>query len=180
MDKIDVPIKKLESPPKSREETEIIREIGSWRALAIPLFGVSTAVGLYMKLKKPWLVNPIITGNKFVSLGSLSGISYMEFYYENKLLSEALPEGFYKNMYSSFTPTKLTLSPQEVKQYWDENPKEFHWRFNRNALDPKSDEQSRLISKLFEEMEEVTLRVKKQENPIWKELLDFINEKEPK
>ena len=64
MDKIDVSLKKLESPPKSREETEIIRDVGRWRALAIPLFGVSTAVGLYMKLKKPWLVNPIITGNK--------------------------------------------------------------------------------------------------------------------
>ena len=162
MDKIDVSIKKLESPPKSREETEIIRDVGRWRALAIPLFGVSTAVGLYMKLKKPWLVNPIITGNKagfqldgsrwlsflrsdwrtgstyqhlklyenlfkLVSLGSLCGISYMEFYYENKLLSESLPEGYYKNMYGSFTPMKLTLSPQEVKKYWDENPKEFHW-----------------------------------------------------
>ena len=64
MDKIDVSIKKLESPPKSRDETEIIRDVGRWRALAVPLFGVSTAVGLYMKLKKPWLVNPIITGNK--------------------------------------------------------------------------------------------------------------------
>ena len=64
---------------------------------------------------------------KLVSLGSLCGISYMEFYYENKLLSESLPEGYYKNMYGSFTPMKLTLSPQEVKKYWDENPKEFHW-----------------------------------------------------
>ena len=56
----------------------------------------------------------------------------------------------------------------------------FSKRFNRNALDPKSDEQSRLISKLFEEMEDVTLKVKKQEHPMWKELLDFINEKETK
>ena len=51
----------------------------------------------------------------------------MEFYYENKKLGELLPEGYYKNMYGSFTPTKLTLSQQEVKNYWDENPKEFHW-----------------------------------------------------
>ena len=29
-------------------------------------------------------------------------------------------------------------------------------------------------------MEDITLKVKKQENPMWKELLDFINEKEPK
>jgi len=180
MDKINVSLKKLEAPPKSREETEIIRDTGRWRALAIPLFGMSTAVGLYMKLKKPYLVNRVITANKFVSLGSLTGIAYMEFYYENKLLSETLPEGYYKNMYASFTPTKLALSAKEVKQYWEENPIEFHWRFNRNALDPKSDEQSRLISKLFEEMEDVTLKVKKQEHPMWKELLDFINEKEPK
>ena len=62
-----------------------------------------------------------------VSLASLSGICYMEFYYENKLLSETLPKGFYKNMYGSFTPTKLTLSSEEVKQYWEENPKEFDW-----------------------------------------------------
>ena len=51
----------------------------------------------------------------------------MEFYYENKLLSETLPEGYYKNMYGSFTPTKLTLSSEEVKKYWEENPKEFDW-----------------------------------------------------
>ena len=53
-------------------------------------------------------------------------------------------------------------------------------RFNRKALDPKSEERSHLISKLFEEMEDITLKVKKQENPMWKELLDFINEKESK
>ena len=29
-------------------------------------------------------------------------------------------------------------------------------------------------------MEDVTLKVKKQEHPMWKELLDFINEKEEK
>ena len=62
-----------------------------------------------------------------VSLASLSGICYMEFYYENKLLSETLPKGYYKSMYGSFTPTKLTLSSEEVKQYWEENPKEFDW-----------------------------------------------------
>ena len=47
---MNVSIKKLETPPKSREETEIIRNIGLWRALAVPLFGISTAVGLYFKL----------------------------------------------------------------------------------------------------------------------------------
>ena len=64
MDKIDVSIKKLEAPPKSREETEIIRNAGQWRGFAIPIFGASTAVGLYMKLKRPWLTNFLITGNK--------------------------------------------------------------------------------------------------------------------
>ena len=29
-------------------------------------------------------------------------------------------------------------------------------------------------------MEDVTLKVKKQEHPMWKELLDFINEKDTK
>ena len=62
----------------------------------------------------------------------------MEFYYENKFLSEALPEGYYKNMYGSFTPMKLTLSPQEVKKYWDENPKEFHWARDEILKDPRA------------------------------------------
>ena len=66
----------------------------------------------------------------------------MEFYYENKWLSEVLPEGYYKNMYGSFTPMKLTLSPQEVKKYWDENPKEFHWARDEILKDPTAPESS--------------------------------------
>ena len=75
MDTINVSLKKLEAPPKSREETEIIRDTGRWRALAIPLFGMSTAVGLYMKLKKPYLVNRVITANKAGFHTALSTVS---------------------------------------------------------------------------------------------------------
>ena len=51
----------------------------------------------------------------------------MEFYYENKLLSESLPEGYYKHLYGSLTPMKLTISPQQINEYWDKHPEEFHW-----------------------------------------------------
>ena len=56
----------------------------------------------------------------------------MEFFGENKIFSQFLPEGFYKFQYGLFADSfgaKLALSKSEIENYWNHNENEFRWRF---------------------------------------------------
>lgn len=173
----NVPVSRLETPPKSKQEKNVISNTQLWRAVAFPLFGVSTGIGLYIKMKKPYAVSRAISMNKIVSLGSICAISAMEFYGENKMLANRLPNGYYKYQYSLLEPFKLTLTVDEMYKYWEENPIEFDWRFNRNALDSRPGEESKEVTEWLERSGKIKI-VEKLDNPMWKDLLDFLNEKE--
>jgi hypothetical protein len=74
---------------------------------------------------------------KQFGMTSLVGVGFMEFFYENKLLSENLPEGFYKYQYQKFAESKgakLNLSYEEVDHYWETNDKEYNWRYGYKGI----------------------------------------------
>ena len=124
----------LLEPPRSAEECGIMKRIGYWRAALYPPLIMTVTASIFIKFRRGDIqsFHPFRRAMKYIGLSSFTGIGVMQFFVENKLFADQLPDGFYREQYQKFTDSygqKLSLTHQEVDTYWKNNPKEFEWRF---------------------------------------------------
>ena len=131
------------TPPRSAEEKEVMASVGWWRGVVYPPLFLSISSALFIKFR-PGMYDKFLRMRRTlatIGISSFAAIGIMEFYVENRILSQKLPEGFYKWQYKQFSDTygsKLRLNYAEADEYWEKHPIEQKWRFQFRAFWVKS------------------------------------------
>lgn len=187
-------IEVLESPSRSSTERIIFQKYSIWRHVAYPILGIAASGSVIHKMWNPTNeIKPlpfksfkkIVSGKylqsnfrnvlRFIGLPTAFFVFGMEIWGENAILAEKLPVGYYKFRFSSYTPTKLVISHDEVKKYWQDHPVEFDWRFNHRAMLTLDDFKNgkRVDDNSYRPY--LSQLDSKEEDPRWNEILQKFN-----
>merc|ERR1712226_926540 len=172
------------SPPRSSEEKEIMSGVGWWRGLVYPPLFLSVSTAIFVKFR-PGMYDKFLRMRRTlatIGFSSFAAVGIMEFYVENRILAQKLPDGFYKWQYKHFSDTggvKLRLNYAEADEYWVQHPIEQKWRFQFRAMGSLSDftanpNKVETLSKAFDLQVDLPEKI---DEKFWAEHLRFWNDR---